>query len=476
MGKKQKRQEEEARVAKSKFHGFICVIIAISIFVGNKNMQEAIAANKKLAAWIQSDTNCPELNWDADDVADGCYWWTSNFEITANITDNDMNAAILPETMNCKNIVYDRWVDKYMTFDKHVCPGDPNYQRSNEAEGKNPKLSWKKKHDQEVQAKIFAAQGPKAKVAIDKPKPEQEQPSGKSDGECHMQTVTDWGHHAESGWEFPSNNNADQGHQTVWSSPAQHALKPVNGTSNFDLHFNFATFENSMEKISTQHAIGSIFALAGDGFQVINPIEGTFYSDPSLEAERFNQDNAPLCWEVRVDTYVGFECTNSYPLCFSDSGIQHWTSTSPATAGLTTAEFQALPYYGNTTDFPSCYTNPTEGDYRVRSYCRGDAHNDVFVIADIKKETVDSNDYLTVNVIKRDQFPDTEAGLEVAFFNYQQNAAGLTKDQVITDYVKVLDEIAGASQEFANSTVGFFGIIGLLMMGAKAKKISSSSS
>ena len=46
----------------------------------------------------------------------------------------------------------------------------------------------------------------------------------------------------------------------------------------------------------------------------------------------------------------------------------------------------------------------------------------------------------------------------------------------MTEYLKALDAIAGNSQEFAYSTVGFFGIIGLLMMGAKAKKISSSSS
>ena len=450
-------------------YSIICFLIALTILICNINTQNAITANKKLAAWIQDDTNCPALDWSVasiDDISDGCYHWTSDFRITANLTDNDMNAAILPETMNCKNIVYNRWVEKYMTYDFDVCHGD------SDIEARNPKFSWKKKYDMDLQEKIFAAQGTKARPTVDKPK-KQDHQFGKSDGECHTQTVTDWRSYAESGWEFPSNNPADQGHQTVWSSPAQHALVPVNGhSSNIDLHFNFASFNNN--KLSSSAAIGSIFALSGSDFQAINPIKGTFYSNPDLEAERFYDDNAPLCREAKVDINVEHECKNSFPLCFSDSGIQHWIGADLPLAGLTTAEFQLLSSYGNTTDFPSCYTNPSKGDYRVRSYCRGDEHYNIFIIADIKKEKIESNNYLTVNIIKRDQFPDTDNGLEVSFFAYMNNSGGLTKDQVMSEYIRVLDDIDGASQEIAYSFFGFFGIMSLfLMMRAKAKMFSS---
>lgn len=463
----------------NKIGGVVCLAIAYGLYSFNENLQAAVNANKALAQWIQDDDNCPALNWEtatsADAVADGCYYWNSDFKLIGNLTDNDMNAAVLPETMQCHNLVYERFAAKFDSYEELVCPGDVNYRGGETSE------SWRSAYDSALAKSIFDLQGkpqpPKKKEAPSDNKRHikisdmdswdaETKSDYESRSECYEQTVTDWVWDVDAGLTFPSADPSDHGSQSTMPALDGHQMVQYgnNGSSTASIHFNFATLFSPT--IPGAAAMAQVFSRADGPMLVIDPIEGQFYSNATDEDFRTGDDNYPH--------YMGDgEVVGSNSLCFSPEATTVWTSTDPATDGLTTAEFQGHSYYGDLSYFPRC-DNPIVGDYLVSASCHGYEHENTLVIAGISKETFEGNDYLVAGIYKNENFPDTTEIMETAFFSYHDGAD--TKDTVITNYMQGLDELSAATEQMTMFGMAVFGLLGLGAILGKAASSSSSSS
>jgi len=463
----------------NKIGGAVCIAIAFGLYTFNENLQAAVVANKNLANWIKDDNNCPALDWNTatvSEITEGCHYWNSDFKLLSNLTDDLMNAAVLPETMQCHNLVYERGVAQYQEFEQTVCPGDPNYR------GGEPSESWRSAYDSHLAKSIFDLQGkPQAKKAEEKSnelrfrtseidsldaKTRAAYESANARSDCYTETVTDWVYDVDAGLTFPSADPVDHGFQTKMPALDNHQMiQPGNGTvSSNSVHFNFATL--FAPTIPGGAAAAQVFARASGPMHVIDPIEGQFYGNATDEDFRTGIDNNPYYFSDGT-------AIASNSLCFSPQAADVWTSTSPATDGLTTAEFQGHSYYGDLSYFPRC-DNPIVGDYRVQAKCNGYEHDNTLVIAGISKENFSGDDYLVAGIYKNADFPDTTEVMETAFFSYGDGAE--TKETVIEAYIVGLDELAAATEGMTTIGMAIFGLMGLGAIFGKKESSSSSSS